>query len=267
MKLYHFVSILLTSCFASQAFGQVAAPRVGAVRYSDGSVWGLFGVSRNFVLNGQLAASTDAASFSDSGGLISIQGRIRLVGPKGALVDEYDSGEAHPVLSVTGDLTTAIAWLPTRNQFVRWNGRALVVTEPDTAALRGNVGSIDAVDAHHARAFIQATDQTVSVALISTDTGAILSNHALSYAHGPAIQQQSFVICVNDGQLEERTATRILHSLPFNHSGIAFERAGSDWIHITTSDSNDSWMLHITGSAFDLSQIPSTPQLSAGAAK
>ncbi len=233
MKLFHIVSVVLTSCFIPAIDGQVSAPQIGAVRYSDGTVWSVYGVTGNLVMGRQFLAPADAVSFSDFGGLVSNQGRIRLIGMDGSVIDEYDSGELTPLLSVTGALTTAVAWLPSRQQLLRWNGRSLVISEVDSANFGGRVISIEASDARSATLLATSSDRSVSEIVLSTDNGAVVSTKPLPGIQGDAFQQQSSIVFWDDHALNVRAANGKIRTLPLPARGITFERAGSDWVHLT----------------------------------
>ena len=122
----------LPVCFVAGLLpAQVGTPRVGMVRYADGSVWTVNGLKANFVLGMRLLTSVNAASFSDSGGLIAIPGEVDLVRLDGSVIGRYPTDEPRPVLDISGDLASAIIWLPSKHTQVHWNGSSFVVTEAD----------------------------------------------------------------------------------------------------------------------------------------
>ena len=115
--------------------GQVAAPRIGAVRYSDGSVWTLNGLRANFIVGSRLFRSATAASFSDEGGLVAIPGEIDLVSLEGSVIGRYPTDEAQPALNIPGGFLSATIWLPSKQTLVRWDGKSFVAVEAETSDL------------------------------------------------------------------------------------------------------------------------------------
>ena len=105
MKFYSFASLLLL-CSPAWLAAQIAAPMVGFARYPDSSVEAVYGLPGNFVVTRAALGTAGAISFSDYGGLLSRSGKILLLKADATPVAEYDTAEASPLLSVTGDLTS-----------------------------------------------------------------------------------------------------------------------------------------------------------------
>jgi hypothetical protein len=112
--------------------GQVAAPRIGIVRYSDGSVWTLNGLRANFIVGSRLFQSTTTVSFSDEAGLVAVPGEIDLVNLDGTVVGRYPTDEAQPALNIAAGVLSARIWLPSKGTLLRWDGTSFVAAEPET---------------------------------------------------------------------------------------------------------------------------------------
>jgi hypothetical protein len=134
MTLQRIFRSALPVCFAAGLLSaQVGIPRVGLVRYADGSVWAVNGLKANFVLGTRLLTAVTAASFSDSGGLVAIPGEIDLVRVDGSVVERYKTDEAQPVLDISGALPTATIYLPSTHTALHWNGSSFGAADGEAA--------------------------------------------------------------------------------------------------------------------------------------
>ncbi len=120
---------------------QVSVPRIGLVRYADGSVWAVNGLKANFVLGTRLLTGVTAASFSDAGGLVAIPGEIDLIRLDGSVVGRYRTDEPQPVLDISGELSSATVYLPSTHTALHWNGTSFDATNdqiPDPVFRQGS---------------------------------------------------------------------------------------------------------------------------------
>jgi hypothetical protein len=128
-------------CFAAGLLpAQVGIPRIGLVRYADGSVWAVNGLKANFVLGTRLFTAVTSASFSDADGLVAIPGEIDLIRLDGSIVGRYRTEETQPSLDIPGGLTSATIYLPATHTAVRWNGTRFDATDgenPDPVFQQG----------------------------------------------------------------------------------------------------------------------------------
>ena len=196
----------LPVCFAAGLVqAQVGTPRVGAVRYADGSVWTLNGLRANFILGARLFTSVETATFSDSGGLVAIPGEVDLVRLDGSVVARYQTDEQQPTLDISGDLTSATIWLPSKHALLHWNGSAFVATEgavPDPAAFHQKIFTLFS----DARGFeIQAADGTVRTLAISAPDIKIerMSGDWLHLSSATAHRDWALLLTQSDLQLSE----------------------------------------------------------------
>jgi hypothetical protein len=253
-------ALSLYALLAGALFSAVNVPSVGTARFADGTVRSVFGLPSNLVISNQALGSADAASFSGEGGLISRAGRIRLLGADSSVIAQYDSAEAQPVLNIDGALTTAVFWLPSRHLLVRWNGNSFDETSVDDAVLPGQVTSVRV--AGSGTATLIATDSHADAykVSISLETGNVVSIDVLPGVHGPAFQQQDFIL-FHDGRYLHVVSPSgtVVQSLPLTAQDIVFERMSSNALHLVSPASNQDWVLHFSGSRASISALPAPP--------
>lgn len=255
MKLRIVFSFALVPCLACSALAEVNAPKLGIARYADRTVFQINGLESNLLINNQLLSSADALSFSDAGGLVATGGEIQLMTPDGAVVGTYRSTEPAPVLNVDNALTTAIAWLPSLQELVRWNGEAFVATEISNAQLPGNVTSVQLTGATTARMLATDASQNVYAATVSLASGLVVSIDVLPGVTGPAFQQYTFVVSHDANGLHITAANGSVRTLPLAAPDLTVERMGTDWLHLSSTSGAD-WVLHLNPATLHLSQLP-----------
>ncbi len=251
----HIVRIVLPVLAAGVLQAQVAAPRVGVIRCTDGSVRAVYGLAANFVLASKPFASADAVSFSDHAGLIASNGTIQLMGTNGAIESEYQLPEAKPILNVDGESTSAIAWLPSGNAILRWTGTAFRLYPVAAGALDGRVTSIKAAGPNLAELLVLNPDGASSRATITLSTGELASLDAVPGARGPAFAQQTALIFHDQQGLAVETANGLRHALPVP-GDVTIERMSSEWLHLASPSTNQDWALHVGGSQIELFVLP-----------
>ncbi len=251
-------SLLLVFCLPAWMSAQVDAPKIGAVRYSDKSIHIVSGLHNDFIVNAQTAGSADAASFSDSGGLLAKNGQIQLLGPDATVIAEYDSNESAPLLNIDGDLSTAIAWLPNHHALLHWNGKSFVLVEIQSGLLT-RVSSVRLQDSKTAELLITEPGGVVSSAIVSLDTGDVVSLHLLPGVHGPAFRQLSYVVFHDERGLEIASANGAVRTLPLTAPDLTFERISSDWLHLASPTTQQNWILHLNDTTLELSELPGPP--------
>ena len=264
MKLRTLSLLILPICAATFVVAQLNAPKAGIVRYPDGSVHTVFGLPANYVVDPAHAATADAVSFSDTAGLIARDGRITLVDGTLKTIAEYDSGEAAPLVNVDGDLNSAVAWLPTRHALLRWNGTAFAITEVNGTGGLAKVTSVRLDRPDTAKLLATNPDSSVSEATISLSQGELTTLDILPGVRGPAFRQHSFVVFRDEHGLEIATSTAIVRTLPLpppEFTGdLTFERMSSDSLHLISTGTKQSWVLHLGNSAAPLLyQLPEPP--------
>jgi hypothetical protein len=246
-----FVPLLLAGLLSAQ----VSIPEVGLVRYTDHTVRPIYGVPANFIVGTTLFDHADAASFSDSGGLVSTNGGIEVVTRDGTVLGRYDSGETAPLLSIESDLETAIAWLPTQHVLLHWNGKAFVSTQVEDPP-SGTVTSIQLASPNTAKLLITDPEKHVSEATVSLETGDVISSDLLPGVQGPAFRRHSALVFRDSQGLEIESPGGNRQTLPLDASDISIERMSSDWLHLFSQATGQHWALYMSRSAPHLSALP-----------
>lgn len=235
---------------------QLSVPKVGVARYADRTVRGINGLESNLLIDSQVLSSADAVSFSDAGGLISAAGRIQLLTIQGSVAGEFNSNESTPVLNIDGDLTTAIAWLPSRHLLVHWNGNSFLETQVNGADIPGEVTSVQAVTPTVARLLAIDSRGNVFQTSVSLQTGNLISLDLVPGIKGPAFQQYGFIVSQGPNGLEIQAPNGSVRTLPLSAPALQFERMSSGWVHIASPSTHQDWALHLTSNALQLSILP-----------
>jgi hypothetical protein len=253
--------LFFTCCVLLPA--QVGAPNVGSARFA-GHVFAVHGIPANFLVAKTPWTSAAAVSFSDAGGLLSQNGTVTLTGPDGVSLADYASGEAAPVLNIDGPLTTAVAWLPSKNALLHWNGAAFILQEVNDSAFAGEVTYLHLISPRMAGVLVTHGDNSVSAITVSVDTGEVLSADLLPSAHGRAFVQCSFVVSedkqglvVESASGERRTITLAQNPLP--EGDLNIERMSTDWLHISSASTGQHWALFLNSKDLRLSALPVPP--------
>jgi hypothetical protein len=254
MKLRIVFSFALVLCLTCGALAEVNAPKLGIARYADRTVFQINGLESNLLVNSQLS-SADALSFSDTGGLVAAGGEIQLMAVDGAVVGTYSSTETAPVLNIDNALTTAIAWLPSLKELVRWNGQAFVATQLSGAQVPGKVTSIQLTSASTVRLLANDGNNNVFAVAVSLATGLVTSVDLVPGITGPAFEQYGFVVSHDASGLHVTAGNGSVRTLPLSAPDLTIERMGTDWLHLG-STTGDDWVLHLNPTTLHLSQLP-----------
>lgn len=254
MKL-RIVSFALLLCVATSALAQVNAPKLGFARYADRTVFKINGLEANVLIDSQLLSSADALSFSDAGGLVAMGGEIQLLALDGTVLGAYRTSESAPIVNIDNALTTAIAWLPSQNALLRWNGQSFVTTPVIGAQLPGRVTSLQLNSGSTARLLTADASNNVFAATISLANGLVTSVDLVPSLKGPAYQQYGFIVSHDANGLHVSSANGSARTLPLSAPDLSIERMASDWLHLSSSSGND-WVLHLNPTTLHLSQLP-----------
>ncbi len=259
MKLHILIGLTVFLWLAVSLPAQVSAPKLGLLRYADGTVRPVYGVQANLVVGKRMFRGAEAVSFSDAGGLIAENRHIHLIARNGTVVRDYNAGDRKALLNIDGDLTTAIAYLPSREALLRWGGRSFVLTRLDTGNFGGTVTSVEVSGPHAARLLITTRQQNVAEVTVSLETGQLISFRPLPGVRGPAFLNGGFVVSRDEEGLEVETAKGVRRTIPLHIAGVSddlkCERMSAEWFHITSLNRQE-WVLHLSGTTFELSELP-----------
>ncbi|MGI8962619.1 MAG: hypothetical protein ACR2IV_23265 [Bryobacteraceae bacterium] len=256
MKPHIFVYLAISIWLAGWLNAQVSAPELGVVRYADNSVRPIYGVEANLVVGKQMARTADAVSFSDFGGLVAANGHIQLVNRVGSVLSEYDSKERKPLLNVDGELTTAVAYLPSREAVLHWSGKSFVLTQLGNGSFLGAATSVQMHGAHSVKLLATTRDGNVSEITISLDTGQPGSVKFLPGIQGPAFLHKTFVIFHDKQGLEVEDSDGGRRTVPLSATDLVIERMSSNRLHLSSPGTKQCWVLDMNNTALQLSEMP-----------
>jgi hypothetical protein len=249
----NFLILLCLLCLAALGFGQINAPRVGLVRYSDLTVRPVYGLPASFVVGQPVAAGITAAAFSDNGGVLVSDGRIRVISPDGSTLAE-EIGSPDAIVGIDNSLASAVAFLPASNTLLHFEGKEFRRTEI-SGSLPGSVLSLRA-NAETASLLIE-NERAVSEIRIALSSGSILSENFLSGVQAPAAYLGNFVAFRDERGLEIQAPNGTPQALPLAcPSEISYERMAGNWLHITCAASAQQWALQASPKRFHLSELP-----------
>jgi hypothetical protein len=245
----------LLSLLALPLQAQINSPKIGTARYPDGSFHNVQGLPANMIVADLPLDSAQAASFSDDGGLIAQNGFIRLLSPAFTLIAEYAVAEK-PLLSLDGDLTSALAWLPLAHTLVHWNGSKFEPFKIDESDLDGTVTGLQSAGVKQARLIVQHADNMVSGVTVSLRTGNLVTSEPLPGVRGYAFGQGFFVIYALDKELIVDNLNGYRRSIAFPAPDLFIERMSKYWLHLYSPSLQQSWALHLTQAELQLSLLP-----------
>jgi hypothetical protein len=233
---------------------QVNAPPIGIARLADGSVRALSGLPENLVVGPHSFGVFDAASFSDSAGLLAKDGLIQLVTPSFQVLGEFASTEQHPLLNVDSGAASAIAWLPSSHSIVYWNSTQFVTTSVESLAPSFLAAAVR-LKGNAAQFLLTGTDGAVLAADVSLSSGNLLSMNALPGIRGPAFWQGANVLFVSDNELRVTAANGTIRSLATMDGTASFARASSAWT-IVTPAAGRTLAVHFGNGDISISELP-----------
>jgi hypothetical protein len=262
------VFLLFLCCFAAiqTLCGQIAAhqlssPRIGVVRYADGSLYLLYGLPGSYLIGPRVLDGTDAASFSKQGGIVSRKGTLALLRADLSTAQTFEAtGETSPILGINDDLTTAIAWLPSVQKLVHWNGQSFASVSVPDLLREGEVSFVSKSDNRTASLLLHSPDGSVNEASVSLGTGQLVSVMPITGAHGRAFRQGSFVLFSDNRNLTITTPSNgNTKQIPISGGNLKMERISSDCLHVRSLTSQRDWVLHFHNGDFDLEELPPPP--------
>jgi hypothetical protein len=245
----------------SMVHAQLSVPQLGVARFFDGSVHPIRGVAANLIVDSRTIATADGASFSDSAGLTSSNGLIRLISPNGTVLGEYPSGEAQPVLNVDTGAQTAAAWLPSRHILLRWDGAQFLETPIDDSSFSGGVTFVSVPSNKLAQFFVTRTDSSVAQISVALPSGRVTSSDLQPGALGRVFTQQGWVLMQDSwGLVAERTGgnrqTIQLSQQALPPNDLTMERMSNHWLHVSSRSKGTDWALYLDSTKLNISLLP-----------
>jgi hypothetical protein len=254
----HFFSLLGLLCLPLLA--QVGVPKVGVVRYPDGSFHTVQGLPANMIVADLPIDPAQAASFSDGGGLVWQNGAIRLLAADFSLVNEYSVAEK-PLLAMDGGPTSALAWLPNSHTLLHWNGTQFDTFNLAESDVEGTVTDLQSAGSRQARLIVLHADNTVYGVTVSLRNGSLISSEPLPGVHGNAFGQSFLIVYASGKELVADNLRGYSRSVPLPASDLVVERMSNDWLHLYSPGLHQNWALHVTQADLNLSMLPGLPEV------
>lgn len=239
---------------------QVRVPKVGAFRYADGSMHEVQGLPANVIVFDLPVVSAQAASFADQGGLLWQSGFIRLLAADYSLVGEYaaplSQAAEQPVLGISGDLTSALAWLPGNHTLLHWNGTEFDALVLAAGEIEGQVTDVQYLSSRQARLTVLHEDRSVSAVTISLRTGNLVNSEVLPGVSGSAFSQGFLTLFATERELVVDNLRGYRRSVAFAAPDVVMERMSNNWVHLYSAKLQQHWAVRVTQSEFDVSLLP-----------
>jgi len=250
MKSFAIHSFLLLSTSVALLEAQLSIPQLGAAHYPDGSVHLIRGIGANLIVDPHNLAAADAASFSDSGGLLSAKGLIRMQRSDGTVVGEYRSVESTPLLHMDSTVSSAAVWLPSKHLLLRWDGARFAETSIDDSSFGGPVTFVHLASQNAAQFFVTRSDSSVGRVTVSLPSGRVTSSDTEPAAHGWVFLQQGWTLSQDEYGL---TAERVngsrqsiaLGRQPLQLGDLHVEQMSNHWIHVSSRFSDAGWAVYL----------------------
>lgn len=258
--------ILVAGAFALASVAAAAPPAnpfAGVVREPDQTLRSVYGFSSNLI-NGAPLPLKDvlAASFSSAAGIILTSGSLELVKIDGTILGSYATEELHPVLGVAdGDSTTAAAWLPSEEKFVRWSGVQFIATPLSSANLPGPIVALQVNSASSLDLWVNTQASAVQHFRLSLRDGSLVPLETTTGVESSVAAHNGTLVSADSGNLRIQSPGGTVRSLPFPFSDLTFESASDHWIHIISASARRQWMLHVGASGVSLSELPAAAPL------
>jgi len=245
--------------------GQLSVPKLGLARFSDGSMHAVRGLAANFIVDPRRLTTADSASFSDSGGLTSNVGLIRLMSTEGAVLGEYKSGESRPVLNIDSSLRSAVVWLPRKHALLEWDGRAFVTTVIDDSAFGGEVTFVRLAGGKTVELFVELAHSAVAKLSVSLTEARLINAEGEPGGHGAVFVQQGWMLSQNArgliGEMPNGNRQTIeLSKDPLPAADLRIERMSNNWLHVSSRSTGTNWAVYLSSTKTRVSLLPPPAQ-------
>lgn len=250
-------ALLAVALLGGCLLAQISAPTPGFVRLPGLPIQVLFGVPGSFITAAGPFGTAQAASFSDTRGLLAQDGRIRLVTRGGSAIASFPYTGPPPLLDLAPD--SALAWLPASHTLLWWDGRVFTPLPISPGDLTGQISDVSVVSPDNARFLLTHPDRTVSSLLVSLANGAVLSSDVLPGVQGPAFQFGAHLLWADGKTLHIESSGAAPQTLPAPPGPFTAERMSAQWIHLFFPAAGIDCALHLDNAAPTLSRLPAVP--------
>ena len=258
-------AILISLVAASAAVcaqTSLAPPQAGFMQDGANSFRPVYGIAGNFLLGDPAASAIVSAAFSGSFGLSKTDSTLLVTDRTGQLIASQDAPQGPAFFAFSADGSPALAYFPSTNLLLHWNGGSFQLVLFDWNAFPANaVWAIALPDPFHAAAIVQRDDGLWDVRILLA-TGEVNSQAALPGVTTPALllstadlvytSATGFVIRRTDG-----AETHVDAQLPVNFS---LQQMGDGWIQVRDLDGCPQLALRITPGRESLFVLPGEDQ-------
>jgi hypothetical protein len=248
------IGLVLTSLSRTPAKGEIATPRLGAVRCPDGTVRFVFGIPASLLLMPTSLSTAESLASSSRALLISSDGVVRFYDADGSLRAEAPASDPHPVMGVENDLESAVVWLPSTHALMFWNNGEISSTDV-AGSLPGPVLAVRR-SGDIARFLVQ-DGAGVSEVAVSTKDGRIESTHLLPGVQWPAIWAGPHVVYMRHDQLVVLNSAGKEFQMELPMPGMTLQALSEEWVHVSSPDGKCDWAVHIDDYGCELGEMPS----------
>jgi hypothetical protein len=240
---------------------QLHVPQPGFARFSDGAIHIVHGITANLIVGARALAKADSASFSDCGGLTSSDGLIRLTNAEGAVLGEYQSGEAQPILNIDSSLQSAVVWLPSKHALLGWDGTAFTTAAVDDSGFGGKVTFVRLASGKTVELFVELAHSSVTRLSVSLTEGRLINAEREPGGHGAVFVQQGWLLSQNErglmGELPDgKRQTIELSKAPLPADDLKIERMSNNWLHVSSRSTGADWAVYLSSTKTSVSLLP-----------
>lgn len=251
---------LLLSVLVEPAFSQISAPQVGLVRYADGGVYRVTGVPGNYIIGDRLFDAVEALNFSEAGGLMLRSRSLLLLDANASVIASYAAGAGKAVVGVQKKLDSSIAWLPSSNTIVHWDGATFHALAVPDGSMTGEVLSINKTASETALLIVRQPGGNVEEETVSLLTGIVLARSVIADPTADIFRSGDLTVTIQTDQLVlSSLATGIGSAVPIRAKNVQFERMSGTCLHLHSASSGRNWILQTTGDQPSLFELPPPP--------
>lgn len=256
MKRHIHRSFFYASLFSMPLVSQINMPKAGVVRYRSGAIHPVYGLGSSWVVRSPFVRSSVAAAFSDSFGLVADGASLSLLKDDFSPVAKTSCLDLRPVLGIGDNAESAVAWLPSANALVTFNGKAFVTTATDGLEPGATVTAVGKTG-ESVRLLLTQANGSVSVAELSLKTGQLKSMGEIAEARGSAAFHLSYICSVYDGKLHLTSADgNGTLEFPLNASAVTFDQSSTASLHITSPGDSRNWIVYAENGHPALAELP-----------
>jgi hypothetical protein len=175
-------------------------PQIGFLQDGADSLRPVYGIAGNFILGDSAAEGLVTAAFSGSFGLLKTDSALIVIDRLGHPIASQDAPAGSAFFAFSSDGTPALAYFPSVNLLLLWNGGSFQLVLYDWGAFPANaVRAIASPDPEHAAILVQRDDGLWDLRILLA-TGDMDSQAALPGVNAPALMLPDGDIVYSDAK-------------------------------------------------------------------